>query len=174
VRGLWYFFGIVIAAGIFAGVAGLGLGYVGGLLWEQFHRHRRNARVMAKANADAAQPPTIATIREDEAVAPRLQLVSIDLPVIPDLAGKTLTSVRFLARSIQLDLSGNRIELTGNPLVVCGLQRTRYPDPGSRDALCSLIGDQVQEVRAASSERIEMRFYSGCELVIQRNAVAVA
>jgi len=171
VRGLWYFFGIVIAAGIFAGTAGLGLGYVGGLLWEQIHRHRRSERVKAKAIADASVPTAHA---DDENIAPRLQLVSIDLPAIPDLGGRTLTSVIFLARSIQLDLNGTRVELTGNPLVVCGLQRTRYPDPGSRDALCSLIGDRLEEVRSPSSERIEMKFSSGCELIIPRNAVAVA
>ena len=144
------------------------------MLWEQVHRHRRAERVKAKTIADASQASTVAVTSLDESVAPRLQLVSIDLPAVPDLDGRTLTSVRFLARSIQLDLSGTRVELTGNPVVVCGLQRTRYPDAGSRDALCSLIGDRVQEMRAPSSERIEMMFSSGCELIIQRNALAVA
>src|SRR5215217_3435222 len=54
VRGLWYFFGIVIAAGIFAGVAGLGIGFVGGMLWEQFHRSRRRERLKAKPLAEVA------------------------------------------------------------------------------------------------------------------------
>jgi hypothetical protein len=48
VRGLWYFFGIVIASGLFTGTAGLGLGYAAGILWEQFHRHRRRENVKAK------------------------------------------------------------------------------------------------------------------------------
>lgn len=82
VRGLWYFFGIVIAAGIFTGIAGLGIGFVTGILWEQFHRHRRRVRLEQKALAESAQrgptpePPVIA----DE--PPRLRLVSDDEPEI--------------------------------------------------------------------------------------------
>ncbi len=44
-RGLWYFFGIVTTAGIFAGIAGLGVGIAAGLVWEQIHRYRRSGRV---------------------------------------------------------------------------------------------------------------------------------
>ena len=58
VRGLWYFFGIVIAAGIFSGIAGLGIGYAGGLAWEQIHRHRRRRRALLKPIADPAPAGT--------------------------------------------------------------------------------------------------------------------
>lgn len=174
VRGLWYFFGIVIAAGIFGGIAGLGIGYVGGVLWEQIHRHRRRETVKAKAIAEANLTTSSPERDVSESSLPRLQLVSVDSPALPDIDGRSLSSVRFFARSIQLELGGIRLELTGNPLVVCGGQRTRYPDTGSRDALCSLIGDRVESVHSPSTERIEIRFISGCELVIPRNAVQVA
>lgn len=173
-RGLWYFFGIVVAAGIFAGIAGLGLGYVGGVVWEQIHRHRRRERLKTKAIEADVGSSTIAETPHDESSAPRLQLVSVDSPDLPDINGRVLGSVQFYARSMQLELAGVRLQLTGNPLIICGAQRTRYPDPGSRDALCSLIGDRVDSVRSPSAERIEIHFASGCELVIPRNAVAVA
>ncbi|MEO8577213.1 MAG: hypothetical protein ABI556_10955, partial [Gemmatimonadales bacterium] len=54
VRGLWYFFGIVVAAGIFCGIAGLGIGFVAGSFWEQFHRHRRGRRLERKAILEAS------------------------------------------------------------------------------------------------------------------------
>lgn len=175
VRGLWYFFGIVIAAGIFAGIIGLGIGYVGGVLWEQFHRRRRSERVRSKA-VDKPDSETVVTAPTipDGVNAPRLQLVSLDSPQFPDLTGRTLASVRFHIGGIQLDLSGMRLDVKRNPLIISGLQRIRYPEPGSRDALCSLIGDKIDAVRAPSSERIEIHFASGSELVIPRSAMAVA
>jgi hypothetical protein len=57
VRGLWYFFGIVVAAGIFTGIAGLGIGHVAGIVWEQVHRHLRHKRLIAKERAEAAATP---------------------------------------------------------------------------------------------------------------------
>jgi len=175
VRGLWYFFGIVIAAGIFSGIAGLGLGYVGGVLWEQIHRHRRHERLKAKAVAEAqSAPSTVVEPRGDDLELPKLKLVSVDSSDLPDLNGRSISAVKFLAGSILVEMGVTRLEFRGNPLIVCGSQRTRFPDVGSRDALCSLIGDKVESVRAPSPERVEIHFMSGCELIIPRNAVAVA
>ena len=71
-RGLWYFFGIVTTAGIFAGISGLGIGALAGLLWEQLHRHRRQARLdRAPISATGTAIPE-ARVSEP----PRLQLVS--------------------------------------------------------------------------------------------------
>ena len=173
-RGLWYFFGIVVAAGIFGGIAGLGIGYVGGVLWEQLHRHRRGEKLKAKALAEDSSEVITAPTVSDGLNTPHLQLVSLDSPEVPDLAGRTLTSLRFHTGGIQLELSGMRIDVRGSPLIVSGLQRIRFPDPGSRDALCSLIGDRIESVRAPSAERIEIRFASGSELVMARSTMAVA
>ena len=175
VRGLWYFFGIVVAAGIFAGTAGLGIGYIGGIVWEQVHRQRRRKRLEVKARDEAAT----ATFEPPDSIAPtpvqpRLQLVSVESPDLPIVDGRVLRSVQFRAQSIELDLGGIRLSLTGNPAIVCRGQRFRYPEPGARDALCSLIGDRVHSVRAPSSDRVDVLFDSGCELVMLRSAIAVA
>ena len=100
-RGLWYFFGIVTAAGIFAGIAGLGVGFVFGLSWEQFHRFRRRARAKEKAALEKARsgypdehrrsvPVAIGSLDE---TAPRLRLVSTPLP-FPDLTGRRVASIQ--------------------------------------------------------------------------------
>jgi hypothetical protein len=174
VRGLWYFFGIVIAAGIFSGIAGLGLGYVGGVLWEQIHRHRRHERLKAKAIAESHLGSSMIVEPRVPVELPKLKLVSVDSPGLPDLSGRSITAVKFLSNAIAVELGVMRMELRGNPLIVCGSQRSRFPDAGSRDALCSLIGDRVDSVRAPSPERVEIHFMSGCELIIPRSAVAVA
>jgi hypothetical protein len=81
-RGLWYFFGIVTAAGIFAGIAGLGIGMVAGMIWEQIHRHRRREKSQGAALSDVVSetsgPPTASADGIDD--APRLKLVTSSRP----------------------------------------------------------------------------------------------
>ena len=173
-RGLWYFFGIVIAAGIFSGVAGLGLGYVAGVLWEQVHRHRRQKRLQIKAIADAAVTAENSETEMDSPGQPRLQLVTVDAPSLPNIDDRILEAIRFRSRSIELDFGDVTLSFSGNPVVGNGVQRYRFPDPGSRDALCALIGDRVQSARSPSADRFDIRFNSGSDLSVARNAVAVA
>jgi hypothetical protein len=162
----------VIAAGIFTGIAGLGLGYVGGVAWEQIHRHRRSAKLKAKAVADAA----LADVPGESSSLspPRLTLVPVTESVLPNIDGRRLDAVRFSAASVELSFGGSRLVMSGNPVIQRGGQRYRFPEQGTRAALCALIGDRVERVRAAGSDRIEVIFDSGSELMILRNSVAVA
>ncbi|HEX6576047.1 MAG TPA: hypothetical protein VF042_13855 [Gemmatimonadaceae bacterium] len=169
VRGLWYFFGIVVAAGIFTGIAGLGLGYVGGVIWEQLHRQRRAANQNKKESVEQSPDSSVSTADQ-----PRLQLVSEAIVEIPPVTGRILNSVQFHAAAISLDLGGIRLRVAGNPVTICRGQRFRIPEPGARDAICALIGERVTSVRTPTIDRLELEFESGCELVIARSAIAVA
>lgn len=183
-RGLWYFFGIVTAAGVFAGIAGLGVGFVIGLSWEQIHRFRRNKHAKEKAKLDAiksslpSEPETglsrvpAPAWREDEPT-PRLRLMTPAEP-FPDLTGRRVSSVRFLVRAIEIDFGGLAVEVTGNPVVTAGAKRFRYPETGSRDAICALIGARVERMRFTQGDRTEIRFDTGWELAIARSGIAVA
>jgi hypothetical protein len=184
-RGLWYFFGIVTTVGIFTGIAGLGLGHACGVLWEQFHRHRRRERLKRRGEPssstdDIAQldvrPGADDPVENDpgDADPPRLQLVSPATVPFPNLVGRRLQSVRFLGYAIDLDFGGVIVGITGSPSVRCGPQLFRYPEAGSRDALCSLIGTRVSRMRPAAGDRMELSLDSGCELAIPRAGVAVA
>jgi hypothetical protein len=175
VRGLWYFFGIVIAAGIFTGVIGLGVGHAVGLFWELIHRQRRRERLRGKVidEAESAKGDRAHASGLDPVVSP-LRLVTVDPPAFPVVTGRRLGAVAFHMASIELDFSGVRVRINGNPAVVCGVQRYRYPDPGSRDALCSLIGARVERVGMVTPERIDVSFDSGCDLVVVRSSIAVA
>jgi hypothetical protein len=171
----------VIAAGIFTGIAGLGIGHAAGLLWEQVHRHRRRERLAEQVSKPpesidtAVSSPVPAVARSlTAAEPPRLALVPANTHELPDLTGKSLVSVRFGARSIEMLFGRVSVEVGGNPTVVCGPRRFRFPDPGARDALCALIGASVQRVRASGADSIAVGFDSGCDLVIERSSVAVA
>jgi hypothetical protein len=76
VKGLWYFFGIVVAAGIFTGTVGLGLGAVAGILWENIHRYRRRGRTTSDRpveNEDGAESVNLE--------GPRLRLLRDEPPL---------------------------------------------------------------------------------------------
>lgn len=183
-RGLWYFFGIVTAAGIFAGIAGLGIGFVIGLSWEQIHRFRRNKHAREKARLDsvkssAIREPAAAAGRVPEMIGdnnrsgPRLRLVTPPQP-FPDLTGRRVSSIRFLVRAMEIDFGGLVVEVSGNPIVTAGPKRFRYPESGSRDAICALIGTRVERMRFTQGDRTEIRFDTGWELAIARSGIAVA
>lgn len=78
VKGLWYFFGIVVAAGIFTGIIGLGLGVVGGILWEHVHRYRRREYLKRKAIAEAQDHAEQSSVEEGNIDGPRLRLMRDD------------------------------------------------------------------------------------------------
>ncbi len=183
-RGLWYFFGIVTAAGVFAGIAGLGIGFVVGLSWEQIHRYRRNEHAKKKARLEAERKfaeaqqqrdlpaQSVVTGNADDS-SPRLRLVAPAVP-FPDLTGRRVSSVRFSIRSMEIDFGGVVLEVSGNPIVTAGSKRFRYPESGSRDALCSLVGTRVERMRFTQGDRTEIRFDTGWELAIARSSIAVA
>lgn len=175
-RGLWYFFGIVTAAGIFAGVAGLGAGVALGIIWEQVHRYRRRSRASEEGGARPDVREEQASDSEDvERRSPRLRLV-VPEPPIPSLLGKTLRSVRFAAYSIELEVGAAPLTISA-AAVEQGGQRFEYPRAASRDALCGLIGQRVVNVRSSSGNQLELEMERGSQLLIPRadiNTTAVA
>jgi hypothetical protein len=44
--------------------------------------------------------------------------------------------------------------------------RLRFPEPGSRDALCSLIGSEVAAVTVSDDDRIELELHGDRRLTI--------
>ena len=160
----------VATAGVFCGIAGLGIGFVIGWVWEQLHRRRRGKRLKSATTSDVlAETPGMDTTIENVAFAPkqpRLRLVSMERAPASHVVGSRLAAVRFLAETIELDFSGVVIETEGQPIVSTGAQRYRYPEDGSRDALCRLIGTTVRRMRVAESNELQLTFDDGSELVL--------
>ncbi len=167
-RGLWYFFGIVTTAGIFAGIAGLGVGTAAGLVWEQIHRYRRSGR--APVAAGRARETQAQTAESGNVLGhgPRLQLVTVDPPKLPNLVGRVVAAVRFAPSTVEFDFGGMCIAVTDGVAVMCGASRLMYPASGSCDALCNSIGARVVNVRSAGGDRFEVELDNGCALIFPR------
>ncbi|MEO7503360.1 MAG: hypothetical protein ABIW94_12040 [Gemmatimonadaceae bacterium] len=175
VRGLWYFFALVTVSGLLCGTAGLALGVITGWIWEQNHRRRRKLSEGATQGADSLQggdsgvalEDSARTLSEDSAESRGLRLVPQSAPSIPDLTGRKLVSLRFFSDVIEFDFGGVLVISRDNAVVITGLHRLRYPDPGSHEALCSLIGALADTTRTAPGDRLEIRFSADRHLIVQ-------
>ncbi|MGK2960583.1 MAG: hypothetical protein ACSLFK_00405 [Gemmatimonadaceae bacterium] len=172
-RGLWYFFGIVTTAGIFAGIAGLGVGIAAGLVWEQFHRHRRAVRAARapepRSPADAATRASLETDAGSRG-APKLQLVTFVPPSLPGISGRRVVSVNFTASGAEIDFGGVSIPAGEGVRITCPAGSFTYPEPGAREALCGAIGARVEHVSHATGETVEVRLDTACSLFLPRGS----
>ncbi len=149
VLGLWYFFGIVAIAAVCAGLLGLGVGFVIGSLWERYHRYRRARRSRNNPRAPVER-------RQG-----------------PDLTGRRLDSVRFFAHTVEFEFGGLIIGVSGDAAIVAGGTRIAYPEAGSRDAFCRVIGSRVEEMRRNPAGDVELDLDSGWGLVLPRARAVV-
>ena len=184
VRGLWYFFAVITVAAVLAGIVGLAAGHIMGRLWERYHRHRRGlggsrgAEPSAAAAVTAPVPGTESTSRHGDggsidlcAEPVRLRLVGAASSPFSPLVNSRLTSVRFSSSGVELDFNGMIVAVSSNPAVVRAGERLGYPDAGSRDALCRLIGGTVNSVNSTAGSEVELSLDNGCQLVFEREAV---
>ncbi|SRR6266481_10002008 len=88
------------------------------------------------------------------------------LPKFEALTGEQLSSVIFVADYVQFDFNGPILTAISNPIARLRSGALRFPDKGSRDALCSLIHQYVAAAVVEESKRIEVAFDSGDSLVI--------
>jgi len=184
VLGLWYFFGLVSVAAIATGILGLAAGFVIGWLWERYHRYMRARRSTTKSGGETKSAPRIvppATSRtaaanvadEAQTGSPRLHLVGADKRQSPDLVGRRLDSVRFLAHTVEFEFGGDFLGVSGDTAIIAGGTRIEFPEAGSRDALCRLIGSRVERMRRTPSGDIELDLDSGWGLVLPRPSAIV-
>lgn len=73
------------------------------------------------------------------------------------LVGDELNIVAFVMDYVEFHFNGPILRALTGPIVEQGGIRMRFPEPGSRDALCALIGTDVESVNIREGDRIELR-----------------
>lgn len=89
-----------------------------------------------------------------------------DVPQLASLIGEELSAVIFVADYILFDFNGARLTVFSRPVVEVRGHRERFPEHGSRDALCALIQQEVSGASARDGDSIEIIFRSGAHLLI--------
>ena len=69
-----------------------------------------------------------------------------DVGELDDLVGRELSGVSFIRSYVELHFDGPVVRSLAPPLVRKGEHAVKFGDPGSRDALCSLIGLVVSRI----------------------------
>jgi hypothetical protein len=67
---------------------------------------------------------------------------------------------------VELHFDGKVIRALTNPVIVIGTSRCVFPEAGSRDALCSLIGKMVETINAEDTVAITLTFAGGGRVTI--------
>lgn len=82
------------------------------------------------------------------------------------LVGEELNTVAFVMDYVEFHFNGPVLRALTNPIVQAGGSQTQFPEAGSRDALCSLIGLEVVAVQIREDDRIELVMNGGRVLTI--------
>ena len=89
-----------------------------------------------------------------------------DYPTIETIVGCRLSAVSFVCNYVELHFDGPVIRAMSNPIIDVEGIRRRFPDQGTRDALCSLIGKDVAFVEYIASVSLTLKFRCGEDIVV--------
>ena len=80
-----------------------------------------------------------------------------DVNELEDLGGRELSTVAFVRDYVEFHFDGPILRSLARPIVHAGGVRHEFPEAGSRDALCGLIG-RVVEGADDLPDRLSLRF----------------
>ena len=75
-----------------------------------------------------------------------------------DLVGETLLRVAFVWDYIELDFGSASLTFFSHPLIKMNSFDGKFPDVGSRDALCSLIGKKLLSLQLDDEKELVLTF----------------
>ena len=85
---------------------------------------------------------------------------------ISDLVGEEISTVAFVRDYVEFHFDGPILRSIANPFVSVDGKEYRFPNSGSRDALCQMIGSTVQAVRVEKDHICELTTSNNCRITI--------
>ena len=90
-----------------------------------------------------------------------------------DLVGRKVSAVSFAHEGIEFHFDGLVLRSRGNPQVAIGEATYFFPKPGSRDALCLLLGAIVESLNVDEPRHLEFTTSNGCRVRLPLRAGGV-
>lgn len=81
-----------------------------------------------------------------------------------DLVGREVSAVAFARDSVEFHFDGPVLRSRSDPQVVVGEAVYHFPKPGSRDALCLVLGATVRSLSLDESRHLEFTTSNGCRV----------
>ena len=83
-----------------------------------------------------------------------------------DIEGEQLSAVSFVQDYVEFHFDGPVLRAFTHPSAFTQEGSFRFPEAGSRDALCSFVQDTVQSVEIQENSHISLRFSNGRKIDI--------
>jgi hypothetical protein len=83
-----------------------------------------------------------------------------------DLIGEQLSGVAFVQDYVEFHYDGKILRSLAAPSVTIAGDSSTFPQRGSRDAFCSLIGHIVEGIRVEEGDRIEVKFAENAVITV--------
>jgi hypothetical protein len=90
-----------------------------------------------------------------------MQLNMHTINTLQDLKGEPLSDITFVMDYLQIGFSGSVLTIYSRPIAKTAREEYRFPEAGSRDALCSFIGHVLTQVVSKPNDRIILFFDNG-------------
>ena len=90
-----------------------------------------------------------------------------------DLIGREISAVAFVRDYVEFHFDGPILRSRGDPQVAVGEAVYCFPKPGSRDALCLVIGAIVQSLNLDDSRHLEFTTSNSCRVRLPLGAGGV-
>lgn len=90
-----------------------------------------------------------------------------------DLIGREISAVAFVRDYVEFHFDGPILRSRADPQVAVGEAVYWFPKPGSRDALCLVIGATVQTLDLDDSRHLEFTTSNGCRVRLPLGAGGV-
>lgn len=94
------------------------------------------------------------------------------MDVLRSLIGEELNAVSFVMDYVELHFNGPVVRCIADPVVSDDKRSWRFPEPGSRDALCSLIGTALSALDFEEAEYLGLGFADSRRITIPLNEEA--
>ena len=85
---------------------------------------------------------------------------------VTDLPGMEVSGIEFVRDYIEIHFDGPILRCISYPTVQSFESRWKLPEPGSRDAICELIGTIVESVDLDDDTMLTAKFSNGYKLFI--------
>jgi hypothetical protein len=83
-----------------------------------------------------------------------------------DIVGEQLSAVSFVQDYVEFHFDGPVLRVYTQPRIVTVGGEFRFPETGSRDALCSAIADIVQDIEIREHDRIVLHFATNRKITV--------
>ena len=96
--------------------------------------------------------------------------MSKDIRQLSDLVAEEISAVCFVRDYVEFHFDGPILRCLSNPSVFVHGTKHCFPQPGSRDALCRVIGSTIRAVELAEHQALKVTTTDDCEITIPLDA----